>query len=150
MNESAPAIPEVVQVQKRYKARRDRVWAAWTEVERFTKWFGSHGWKCAGAVLDNRVGGERSMQLKDPEGNDVRVYGQYIDIDPPSMMSFTWNVDGPGRHLRDTIVTIEFRELPGGTELTVTHEKIPTDQLCQEHREGWIANLDLVGEYLEA
>ena len=140
--------PDTLKVKRRFIARRDRVWAAWTEPERFCKWFGSHGWKCASVAFDNRVGGERTMNLRDPAGQEVTVSGVYGAFDPPEMLSFTWNVDGPGRDVKNTLVTIEFIDEADGTSLRITHEKLIDPKILDEHREGWLANLELVAGYL--
>ncbi len=141
--------PDALLVKRRFKARREIVWKAWTEPERFTKWFGSHGWKCAGAVLDNRVGGERSMSLRDPDGQEVRVFGEYTEFTPEARIAFTWNVDGPGRDVKGTLVTIDFIEHPEGTELQIQHAGLTDPAIRQEHSEGWMANLELVAEFVD-
>lgn len=140
--------PDTVRLAKRYKARRERVWAAWTEPERFCKWFGSHGWTCTGVDFDNREGGERTMHMANPEGKAVRVFGAYQEFTPPERMVFTWSAEGEGYDISDSLVTIEFIEHADGTELRITHSGLSTPEYLESHRDGWIANLDLVATYL--
>ena len=57
-----------------------------------------------------------------PDG-DVEHRGEYLAIEPPSLLSFTWI----SKHTDDkpTVVTIEFHERGTGTELVLTHRRLP-------------------------
>jgi uncharacterized protein YndB with AHSA1/START domain len=79
-----------------------------------------------------------------PEG-DVEHRGECLAIDPPSLLSFTWI----SRYTDDspTVVTIEFHERGAGTELVLTHRRLPPKQV-EAHREGWTDVVRLLDEAL--
>jgi len=48
----------------------------------------------------------------------------------------------------ETLVTLEFHERGGATELILTHEEFETVDACDRHRQGWPSSLDCLYEYL--
>jgi uncharacterized protein YndB with AHSA1/START domain len=71
-------------------------------------------------------------------------WGEYLAIDPPSLLSFTWISAATNR--LPTTVTIEFHERGGGTELVLTHRGLPPAQAAP-HQNGWG---DIVRKFGEA
>ena len=49
---------------------------------------------------------------------------------------------------REMLVTLEFDEAAGGTELRLTHELLPDAAARDLHRQGWSGCLDSLVEYL--
>jgi len=112
---------------------RERVFAAWLDPDSLAQWMRPGSTTRATATVEPRVGGRfRIVMSTDHEAYEHR--GEYLAIDPPSLLSFTWiskNTDD-----RPTVVTIGFLERLGGTELILTHRRLPGTQL-ESHRRGW-------------
>jgi uncharacterized protein YndB with AHSA1/START domain len=60
--------------------------------------------------------------------------GEYVAIEPPERLEFTW-ISEATEH-RITVVAIEFLERDRGTELILTHRRLPPMQV-ESHRRGW-------------
>src|SRR5438876_432139 len=78
-----------------------------------------------------RKGGGKFRIVMRHRGGDVKHRGEYVDIDRPSFLSFTWlsvNTDH-----RPTVVAVELQERPDGTELILTHRQLPPSQV-DSHR----------------
>ena len=74
---------------------------------------------------DPRVGGAfRFVMEHGSVGADL--WGEYVTIDPPSLLSFTWISAAAS----PTTVTIEFHERDGGTELVLTHRGLPPSKVA--------------------
>jgi len=58
----------------------------------------------------------------------------------PRKLVFTWS--GPPTSRVDTLVTVELAPIENTTELTLTHEKLPTAELRDGHGIGWANMLD--------
>ncbi len=104
---------------------------------------------CPGAVsgvrveVEARVGGRYRITMQKPDG-DVEHRGEYLVIEPPSRLSFTWisvNTEN-----RPSVVTIELVEVGGGTELVLTHRRLPPTQV-DGHTQGWT---DILGKLAAA
>ncbi len=132
-------------VTKQYTLSPEEVFRAWTQPEALKRWFApSPDFSTPLVEVDLRVGGSYRIHMKDPSGALHTVGGVYQEIQPPSRLVFTWswepggpcggNSDDPSP---ETLVTIEFRAISGGTELTLVHERFPTEDLRNKHHEGW-------------
>ncbi len=51
---------------------------------------------------------------------------------------------------RETVVTVEFREDSGNTEVVLTHEYFPSQEARDEHSEGWGGTFDKLALAIEA
>lgn len=125
-------------------ASRERVFAAWTRPDAIAHWFmAGEDWTCE-PTADVRVGGEYTLTMRDPSGAVHEQFGRYREIEPPSRLVFTWSFVPLG--VSDSVVTIELRALAADrTELTLTHELLPTSDVRHSHEQGWagcLANLD--------
>ncbi len=64
---------------------------------------------------------------------DADHRGEYLIIEPPARLSFTWI---SAAELRPTIVTVELFERGTGTELVLTHRDLPAAKV-DAHNQGW-------------
>jgi uncharacterized protein YndB with AHSA1/START domain len=71
------------------------------------------------------------------------VRGEYRDVQRPKRLSMTWRweEDNPADEY-DTLLTLEFLDRGGKTELVLTHEQFATAESRNNHKEGWTAILD--------
>ena len=102
--------------------------------------------------LDLRVGGRYALEGRD-RGKPWRIEGRYLEVEPPAKLVYTWTWDNDpalGDPVgTDTLVTVEFLERGGETELVVTHERLATERARAEHSAGWIGCLDKLGSLVE-
>lgn len=112
---------------------RERVFAAWLDPNSLAIWMCPGPVASAAAEVDPRVGGRFRITMRHPNG-DADHWGEYLVVDPPSKLEFTWTSDATDR--RPTLVTVEFVERDGGTEVILTHRRLPPSQI-ESHRKGW-------------
>jgi uncharacterized protein YndB with AHSA1/START domain len=112
---------------------RERVFAAWLDPASLAQWMRPKGMTDAKVEVDPRVGGKfRIVMIQ--ERQEFEHTGEYLTIQPPARLSFTW-ISKATDH-KPTEVTIEFLEREGGTEVVLTHRRLPPAQL-DSHRQGW-------------
>ena len=130
---SSPGSGETLVVRRFIPVPRERVFAAWLDPASLAQWMRPGGMTDARVEVDARVGGKfRIVMIQGRE--EFAHSGEYRLIDPPARLSFTW-ISQATDH-RPTEVTIEFLERPGGTELVLTHRRLPANQV-EAHRSGW-------------
>ena len=140
-DEGAP----VLVVRRQIAVPRERVFQAWLDSESLAQWMRPGNFTHATVSVDPRVsGGFRIMMEGRPEG-DVEHRGEYLAIEPPSLLSFTW-ISRYTDH-EPTVVTIEFHERGTGTELVLTHRRLPPGEI-EGHRKGWTDVVRLLDETL--
>ena len=133
----------MLQIKRTYEAPRERVFRAWTDPERLMKWFCPEGYENPGADVDLRVDGKYKIQMRKlPDGNPFAVGGRYLEVTEPSRLVFTWQWEGNDLPTADTVVTVELEETNGITELTLTHERFPDEEMRDKHDKGWCSCLD--------
>lgn len=131
--------PTRLQLTKFIKAPRARVFEAWIKPEVMKLWFAPGAMTVPSAETDPRVGGKYRLQMQD--GAEIHTaYGVYREIVPNEKLVLTWGWEGKGLH--DSLLTLEFRDKDGGTELILTHERFVTTEQTKQHTKGWIGCLD--------
>lgn len=140
MNAVTPSLTLV----RRLKAPPKRVWDAWTQPELMMRWLGPHHVRAEGVETDLRVGGGFRIVMVEDTGPRHEVSGTYAEIEPLRRLVFSWAwASTPERVSR---VTVAFREVPEGTEVTVTHDRFADAETATRHTRGWTESLErLVG-----
>jgi len=129
----SPADDEAVVVRRLIAAPRERVFAAWLDPASLAKFMRPGDVSRATAEVDARVGGAFRIRMFHDRG-EPEHWGEYLAIDPPSFLSFTWISASTDR--RPTVVTIEFHDRDGGTEVVLTHRRLPSERM-PPHQKGW-------------
>ncbi|HEX4401183.1 MAG TPA: SRPBCC domain-containing protein [Galbitalea sp.] len=127
-------------------AHRSVVWAAITEPELVSEWFGDT------AEFDVQVGGTGAMGWN--EWGAFRLVVE--EIDEPNAFAFRWARDkdvDPSKG-NSTLVRFTLAEKDGGTQLTVIEsgwEEYEGDIAAgmKENTEGWVEELDELVAFLE-
>lgn len=126
--------PDALQIRRVLPVPRERVFDAWLDPASVARWMGT-GEGAEVTTLEPKVGGKFRIVMRH-RGGEVEHRGEYVAIDRPSFLSFTWlsvNTDH-----RPTLVTVELLERREGTELILTHRQLPANQV-EAHRRGWTA-----------
>jgi len=132
-----------VVVTHRFGGSPERVFDAWLDAERARRWmFATPAGTVVRSELDARVGG-RFVIVDRRDGQDVEHTGEYLEIDRPRRLAFTFSVDGS----QADRVTIDIVPLEAGCELT--HEMAPEwAEFAGRAEEGWSGMLDGLAETL--
>ena len=115
-------LPLTICVKRSYSHRAERVFDAWLDPALLGRWmFGAvvRDEEVVRLAVDARVGGSFSFLVR-RQGKEIDHVGEYLEIDRPKRLVFTW---GTADTLPDTSrVTIEIVPRDSGCELTLTHE----------------------------
>jgi len=137
---TAPASSLRLTLRRVFRSPRAEVFRSWTDPKELTRWWGPPGFEAPSADVDLRVGGRyRFAMRKLPDGKPFFVTGVYQEIVVGERLVFTWNWEGGPPFGSNTLVTIEFLDAAGGTELILTHERFESEQARDEHTKGWNA-----------
>lgn len=127
-----------LQVSRVIKAKREKVFEAWIKPELMAKWFCPQDLKVADVTADAKVGGKYHIAMKDTHKTFI-TFGTYKEIVPNKRLVFTWEWEEPDQ--AESVVTVDFEDRDGGTEVTVTHERYVDIQGEKGHLEGWTSAL---------
>lgn len=122
----------------------ERVFAAWTDAVWLARWMSPVGH--ARVEADPRPGGRLHVVMLG-EGREIEHVGQFLEVEPPHRLSFTWSSAYTGD--RPSRVTVELTPATGGTDLRLRHERLPAGAAAS-HRGGWGSMLERLAQVLAA
>jgi uncharacterized protein YndB with AHSA1/START domain len=136
-------------VTHRYATSPERVFDAWLDpaiARRFL--FATPTGEMVVCAIDARVGGRFDLTERRPDMGEVKHVGEYLEIDRPRRLVFTFGV--PQFDPAMTRVEIEIRPDGAGCVLTLTHRDVGEDWK-DGTKDGWtriLASLEpaLAGE----
>ncbi len=140
---------KALEVRRTFAAPPQRVFQAWTRPEELKRWAGPGPMETPLAEVDLRVGGRYRMHMREPDGTEHRVVGMYREVDPPRRLVYTWSWETLPE-VTDSIVTVEFLDRGGSTEVVLRHEGLPSKERRDRHEVGWIACLEKLETVLAA
>ncbi|MGE0228880.1 MAG: SRPBCC family protein [Dehalococcoidia bacterium] len=119
-----PSDVEIV-VMYQFRAPPALVFEAWTTPEHLRRWLGRDGWSLPVCEIDLRPGGSWRYVHVGPDGAELAMSGEYLEVDPPRRLVSTERFDEPYFDVmgRGTVNTLTFDEGPTGiTTLTMRVE----------------------------
>ena len=122
-----------VVVKKVINAGREELFEAFTNPDIMSKWFYPEEDMSAEVTNTFHVGGGYTLIMHGKNGVTYTHVGEYKEIVSPEKLVFTWNSD----FVQDTVVTVTFSQMDSGTEVTVTHDLMPSEEMAENHRGGW-------------
>jgi uncharacterized protein YndB with AHSA1/START domain len=124
-----------LKLTRRIAASPERVFDAWLDPRVARQWlFATPTGKMVRAEIDARVGGRFNFTDR-RDGQDVEHVGEYLEIDRPRRLVFTFSV--PQYSDEVTRVTIDIAPTADGCELTLTHGNVLAEWF-EQTRSGWI------------
>jgi len=132
-----------IEITRVFSARPEQVFAAWTDPQALTSWLCPFGNRLQVEKLDLRPGGCYAMRMQGTDGRDNLITGEYLVVDPPTCLEFTWSVEflraGADRsqEQKNSRVRIDLVSEGAGTRLTLTHDRFSTKSAAADHRHGW-------------
>jgi uncharacterized protein YndB with AHSA1/START domain len=135
--ETPALIVETIEIE----APMATVFAALTEPEQLTAWWGSDdSYHCTAMECDLHVGGAWKTSGRGRDGKPFTVGGVYRIVEPPRILEFSWRHDWHDGDdpAADTIVRYELEERDGvTTQLTMTHWGFASMTDRNNHAAGW-------------
>lgn len=149
MSHSATAEQRTLVIERMLDAPAALVFQAWSHPQHLVRWWGPKDFTLPYCEQDFRVGGKYRFCMRAPDGSDHWVRGEYLEIDEPRRLVFTWLREDEGGDIWcDTVVALSFEARNGGTLLTLDQTTFATTAHCDEHRDGWNECLDRLDRFI--
>jgi uncharacterized protein YndB with AHSA1/START domain len=101
--------------ERTFDAPRTLVWRAFTDPQLVPRWWGKHGTTTTVVEMDVRPGGRWRYLSSAPDRDDVVFYGEYLAVDAPRAISWTFMFDVDGVGPQGGPEDHEFHEIDGRT-----------------------------------
>ena len=134
---TARATTEPIVHERQIDASPETVFAFFTDPEMMTRWLADE------ATLDPRPGGVCAQTHLGRNGVRYYMRGEFLEVEFPSRVVFTWGFENDDREVGPGESTIEVTLEPrdGGTWLTLVHRDLPEAERG-DHDAGWATMLD--------
>jgi uncharacterized protein YndB with AHSA1/START domain len=138
----------VLTLHRTLDAPRERTFATLTEPTELARWWGPRGFTTPEIELDLRVGGGYRFAMQPPDGDPFHLSGEFLEIDPPSRLVYTFRWDEPDPDDRETVVVLSLRAVDRCTEVSLSHGEFTTEARLALHRAGWTDALEKLSALL--
>lgn len=140
-----------LRVTRLIEAPRERVFTAWTTPADLLKWFGPETCQVLAVKVNLRAGGDYHFRVKSDGLGEVNLDGLFREVKWPSKLVYTWNFSGhPKLDFGESQITVDFLDRQGATEVQITHEQLPNDEVKEDHHRGWSGSLNKLEKHLGA
>jgi uncharacterized protein YndB with AHSA1/START domain len=130
-----------VVVQRVMPATPEVVFDEWLDPEALQEWMCPHPVRVVDVTVDPQVGGTVRFDVDD-SGTRVLISGQFLAIDRPRLLRFTWSNSNWDDPTQASVVNVTFA--PVGSEetlMSIEHSLLPPTEFESFHT-GWIATFD--------
>lgn len=151
-----------------FRASRARLWEAWTDPERFGRWFGPKGVTTTIISADIRPGGHLHCAMDFPGGPRIWAKLVYREVEPLTRLVWEHSFSDPdgaiagspfgGAWPKQLLNTVLFEDAGEDTRIRLTSS--PLDAAPDEEAAfrgaldsmhgGWSGNFDVLDEFLSA
>ncbi len=136
-------------VVRHFNASAERVFDAWLSPEQIGRWmFGPsiRDEEIISLKIQPRIGGAFAFVVH-RDGKQLDHVGEYLELQRPSRLVFTWKVVQAGGEA--SRVFIDIVPKPDGCELTLVHEMAPEwADFVKRSEEGWTKMLGALAKVL--
>lgn len=127
---------------RRIAARPAIVFDALTTAEGIACWWGPDAGPVLIAASDPRVGGRYRVRFRMLDGSEHESAGHFLDVEKPLRLVMSWRWLEGGGDPGESRLEFHLRPIAEGTELTLTHARLQTDEAAADHEWGWNSALD--------
>ena len=137
-----------VHLNRVFAVGRDYLFQCFTDPSLLLRWWGPEGASCVNVHSDAVAGGTYRFEIVgDDSGERNVVSGEYLVVEPPQRLVFSWAWDATAAEV--TQVELTFNAIsPTTTELVLVHSRFPNSDRAAAHNQGWDSSFDCLEELL--
>jgi uncharacterized protein YndB with AHSA1/START domain len=118
MSDASPTAGREIRIRRVINAPRERVFQVWTDPDHIGNWWGPDGFTTTTISMEVRPGGRWKYIMHGPDGTDYQNLITYREVAHPNRLVYDHGAtEEDAEHF---IVTVEFREADGRTELNMS------------------------------
>jgi len=131
-----------VVLERQFAAPIEKVFDYISSPEKVLVWWGPESVTVRNADLNFGQVGPWTSEMHAKDGTIFKVSGEVTEVDPPHSVIFTWawhdDTDVRGH---ESQVQIVLAKQGGGTNFTLIHRNLASDESAQSHTAGWTSSI---------
>ena len=137
----------VARVQRVMPAAPEVVFDQWLDPESLADWMCPRPDRCVAITVEPQVGGSVRFDV-DHSGTSVLITGQFVAIDRPHLLRFTWTNSDWADPTAVSIVNVAFEPFGDDqTLMSIEHSLLPAEDL-DNFANGWAKVCDQLASFL--
>jgi uncharacterized protein YndB with AHSA1/START domain len=140
----------VLELTRVLPAPRSVLFRFFNDASELAKWWGPRGFTTPTLDFDPRVGAGYRIEMQPPEGDPFHLSGEFLEVDPPARLAYTFGWEPPDPEDVETRVDLVFRDLGDSTEVVLAQGPFKTEDRRALHRDGWTDSFDKLERLLAA
>ena len=138
---------KVVRVKRVMPAEPEVVFDQWLDTESLAEWMCPRPDRCVSIVVEPHVGGRVRFDV-DHSGTLVLISGQFLAIERPHLLRFTWSNSNWADPTASSIVNVTFEPFGDDeTMMSIEHSLVPADDFENFHN-GWTLTSEQLAAFL--
>jgi uncharacterized protein YndB with AHSA1/START domain len=113
-----------------------------TDSTELMKWWGPHGFTIPAAEVNLSEGGHYGFGMKPPDGEPFHLSGEFLEIDAPWRLVYTFRWEEPTSDDRETVVDLALGSTGEATRLVLSQGPFRTEERLALHRTGWTESFE--------
>lgn len=140
-----------LRVTRVIKAPAERVYNAFLDPDAMAKWSPPNGYTGHVYKMEPKEGGTWRMSFSSLDRKQTHFFGgKYLELKPYERIRYTDNFEDPALQTgTDLTVTVTFKPVKGGTEVTVVQEGLPAAIPLDDAEKGWGQSFDNLSRLVE-
>lgn len=140
----------VLRLSRHVGAPRERVFALLTVPHEVARWWGPRGFTVREVSSELRVGGRYRITMQPPDGAEFHLTGEFVEIEDPSRLRYTFRWEEPDPDDRVTVVDLVLNDLDGTTGVSLVQGDFATAARLDLHQDGWSDSLEKLAALAES
>jgi uncharacterized protein YndB with AHSA1/START domain len=137
-----------VRVQRVMPAAPHVVFDEWLDRESLQEWMCPRPVRVLDVTVEPHVGGAVRFDVDD-EGTRVLISGQFLTIDRPHLLRFTWTNSNWADPTRESVVNVAFQPVGDDeTLMSIEHSLLPPEEF-ESFDSGWTLTIEQFAAVLE-
>ncbi len=132
----------VLDLEYTLDAPPEEVFRMLTESTELVKWWGPHDFTIPAAELSLTEGGRYRFRMAPPDGEPFHLSGEFLEIDPPWRLVYTFLWEEPTPDDRETVVDLSLGSTGEATRLLLSQGPFLTEERLDLHRSGWTESFE--------
>lgn len=120
-----------------------------TDSAELSQWWGPHGFTLPAVDLNLTEGGRYRFRMRPPDGEPFHLAGEFLEIDPPWRLVYTFRWEEPTPDDRETVVDLALHSDGKGTRLALSQGPFLTEERLALHRSGWTESFEKLRAVLD-